>query len=150
MTGRADCITGYVLSLYDWLRPHQAWMHTSTLTCAAVGTHRRSCYNGVLACAPRTRISRCARFGADSTAPQKGCMHQPSTSACIRLGNDAGRNHISVLVCPRPIYSGGASCPHQTHIHTYASRTLAPESLDSPAGHAVHGRETVLEIRIRE
>ena len=36
--------------------------------------------------------------------------------------------------------------------HTYASRTLAPESLDSPAGHAVHGsrREPVLEIRIRK
>lgn len=33
--------------------------------------------------------------------------------------------------------------------HTYASRTLAPESLDSPAGHAVHGKEPVLEIRIR-
>ncbi len=33
--------------------------------------------------------------------------------------------------------------------HAYASRTLAPESLDSPAGHAVHGREPVLEIRIK-
>lgn len=104
-------------------------MHRSTLTCAAVGTHRRSCCIGVLACAQTTRISRCARFGAGSTTPQKGCMHQSGTSVCIRLGNDKGRNQISGLVCPLPIYSGGASCPHQTHIHTL--RALSPRNLST-------------------
>ena len=39
--------------------------------------------------------------------------------------------------------------PFLTKLTSYASHTLTPESLDSPVGHVVHGREPVLEIRIR-
>jgi hypothetical protein len=121
MTGRAHCMTGYVLIkplCIDQLSPAPQSVHTDAPAIFEyLPAHQRQGSVGALALV-RTLLRH-----------RKSCMHQPSTSACIRLGNDAGRNQIGGLVCPLPIYPGGASFPHPhpTHIHTL--RALSPQNL---------------------